>query len=166
MYNKPGFLLMEFSVYFFLLVLLATFIGSFMVTAQRTGKKQRAEHYALLNSWFAADRFVTDIRQAPMSEKEWKKMDQDCLVWRHKANEIGWVVEDSVLYRVEGTWHDATQSWGKHTKNLVAQKIKTCVMQVRRDLAGQKIKGCEIRICFEGGNREENIYRFAAVRGG
>lgn len=166
MHNKNGFLLMEFVVYFFLLTALGTLIATFLVATQQRMNKQRATQQSIMNGWFAADRFVCDIRRAPAVKKSWKKIENNCLIWQDGVRDIGWFIQDGALYRVEGSWHEAQAAWGARTKNLVADKIKRCDFSLMYDATGHVIKGCSIDMAFLVDGNEQVTHRIVAVTGG
>ena len=99
--NTQGFLLVEWLVYFFLILLVLTIIFHFSATIQQQlifwGR--RSETFSDL--CVAQDLFFRDVSSAPIELNQWHKLEADSIAWRHNKVIISWEFHDKTLMRVE-----------------------------------------------------------------
>ena len=99
--NTQGFMLVEWLVYFFLILLVLTIIFHFSATIQKqlVFWGRRSETFSDL--CVAQDLFFRDVSSAPIELNQWDKLEADSIAWRYNKVIISWEFHDKTLVRVE-----------------------------------------------------------------
>ncbi len=112
-----GFSLIEAMIYCTVLAILVMTWFHGMITSHVAFARESERITQLSNLYAAQDILRHDIRQASAHVDAWKKQSDSEIIWHvHKAD-VGWVLQDGVLLRIEGNydskqkkWHDKKQS--------------------------------------------------------
>ncbi len=131
--KSPGVMLIELLIYLALFAFI-TVIGMEWITSVWTRSlAYEKKRLSLLNLSAAHDLLSHDLRYAPASSKSWKVQEPHELIWQQASHgDIGWVYEESNLFRSEGIYKKQEERWIKRTKNLVAVGVKNVIFTCPR----------------------------------
>lgn len=138
MNRRPGFILIELTVYAALLGLLTFLIFHWATSTQGHLKKMSNYTLAQAGEWAALDVWARDVRQAPESKQRWYTIASEEVVWQNKDLAIGWKKEGDSLYRYSGNYKSGI--WHKYTKSLLCEDVRAATFTVRVDAATQMVK--------------------------
>lgn len=78
----------------------------------------------------AHDCFSYDVRMAPSEKKMWKKITNHELIWSSSRADVGWVMKENMLMRIEGAFNDKSNTWHDKTVSVVARNINDLIFHV------------------------------------
>ena len=168
MFNSKGFLLVEYLLYFLLLLFLVMIVFQFsssmyqclIISSQRCNK--------MIALCAAQDLLVRDLQSAPAEKTRWKKIAKSLLIWQGKKNDIGWMLDGEKLFRLEGTYSTSRGLWLKKIKSLVANNITQLTFDVHMHSVMNTSIVHNVSIAFEGniGNTLYAISTSVRIRNG
>ena len=150
---QKGFSLLEFLVYFLLLILFGTLLFHGAVSMHLQLTKAGRQGAAVLSLHAAADVLTRDLRTVPAEQTYWKKITDHELVWQTGNTTCGWRIEKNQLCRYEGTYDGKKRQWSKRTKSVVADGVHTLAFQMHGGEHQQSI--ASISFVIEGKNKSQ-----------
>lgn len=120
---KPGFLMLEFLLYFMLAITVTVLtLNWVMVThVQTTRCIQQTTTTSTLTA--VHNLLVRELRSAPVHTSLWKLLEPNFIVWSAGKYDIGWQVQNNVLKRYKGTYNSANQTWHNSSMSIIAENI-------------------------------------------
>jgi len=117
-----GFTLIEWVLYFFLILLVLTVIFHFSATVQQQLVHWGRRSDALSQLCVVQDLFSRDLSCAPIDLKQWDVVTSENIAWWQKNVRISWEFHEGTLVRVE---KDSNQSTNKRSrkKSVIARNI-------------------------------------------
>jgi len=124
MTNKAGFTIIEWLIYFFLIIFVLTGLFHFVATTQQRllGLSTKSSEIAQLVG--AQDGLAGDIAVAPTDPEVWTVLAQDKLAWTKKKKKICWSFEKGKLYRCEQRFDAQKKEWKKKRKAIVCRSVE------------------------------------------
>lgn len=124
---------MEFIVYlglFSIIILALTgMVAQLWVPAMHYTKKQTS--YVDLAA--AHDCFIRDVKKAKAEKIFWKKISPDALIFNTGTHDIGWLIKEGNLIRLEGSFNQKKAIWDKKTMSLIVRNIDVAQFEVESD---------------------------------
>lgn len=130
--NKKGFSLIEFTVYFFITIVVFIMLFNFFLTTNFYVQKQEQQCNTCINLSTAHMMLQRDIFASPAERSAWHVLTNTEIVWRSDKKACGWVLDDGNLYRIEGSYHNG---WQTKKKSLVLKNCSDKVFHVVYDSA-------------------------------
>jgi len=113
-----GFSLIECMIYCMVLAILFMTWFHGMVVAHTAFVKKATKTIQLSNVYAAHDMLIRDIRHAPSKSTQWKLCTNTQLIWHQQENDIGWMIHNNTLFRIEGTYDAERQKWCKKKQSV------------------------------------------------
>ena len=128
-YNRHGFSLIEFTIYFFLVLLLSTlvihWVSSSHIRMSRVGNKCLQS----LAVCAAADCLMRDLYTAPSDLEKWKLCDESAgYVFCAGSLDVGFACDEGSLVRSEGTYNTTAGAWSTRKKSVIARDVTACTL--------------------------------------
>jgi len=120
--STKGFTLIEWVLYFFLILLVLTIIFHFSATVQQQLVLWGRRSDSLSELCVAQDLFFRDVSSAPIWLNQWDVLTSEHIAWRQEKVSISWEFHEGTLMRVE---KDGNQSKNKRLrkKSVIARNI-------------------------------------------
>jgi hypothetical protein len=121
---QKGYLALEFSVYFFLTVLMVMLTLEWAVAyyAQCTARvTQNVQEQEISGAHSVLER---DLYQACHYVQNWKKISGHECIWTVQDKDIGWCIKDQSLVRMQGSYNAHAGRWHAYTTALIAQCVQ------------------------------------------
>lgn len=99
--NTHGFTLIEWLVYFFLIITVLTGIFHFVATTQQQVIKLGKGSRMISQLSAAQDLLARDIASSPAMQNQWKQIGPDALSWKQGDEKISWSLQKKNLYRTK-----------------------------------------------------------------
>ncbi len=132
-----GFILIQWMVYFLLLTMLSWASFSWMRSHYMRLKAMHQTCDTALSLFIASDLLIKDVQQAQTIQQARQK---DACRLKTGAGDVAFVIEDSKLYRIAGSYDPVKTRWRKKTKSLLATDVGG--MQVTYEKNNGAQKGC------------------------
>lgn len=118
--TTQGFMLVEWLVYFFLILLVLTIIFHFSATVQQqlVFWGRRSETFSQL--CVTQDLFARDVSSAPIELNQWDVLESESIAWRHNKVITSWEFHDKTLMRVEKGGDRNTRKKSVIARNIAA----------------------------------------------
>lgn len=137
--QRSGFMLIEFLVYlllFSIITLAATgMVARLWIPTMHYTKKQTCR----IDLITAYDCLSYDIKKAKSERKFWKMINPNCLIFPVSEQDVGWLVQNGNLVRIEGTFNMKEGMWSNPVKSLIVKDIQSIAFDVRGDATIQYI---------------------------
>lgn len=131
--RHKGFMLIEFLVYLalFSIIMLALMgmVAQLWIPAMGYTKKQTCR----IDLVTAHDCFIRDIKMAKAEKKFWKIISFNALVFTSGEHDVGWLIKEGNLIRIEGIFDSKKAAWDKQVKSLIVKKIDRVFFEVKGD---------------------------------
>ena len=120
--NTKGFTLIEWVLYFFLILLVLTIIFHFSATVQQQLVHWGKRSDSLSQLCVVQDLFFRDVSCAPIGLDQWDVLASEHIAWRQEKVRISWEFHKGTLMRVE---NDGNKSENKKSikKSVIARNI-------------------------------------------
>ena len=143
-----GATLIEFIVYLLVAAIAVGICCSVLEHSYATCTKKSAQFARLADVYGSLEMVARDLNGAPSAYGQWKRADEDCMVWQQGQNDLGWLYERGKLCRVVGTYDEQRAAWKKKTKSCLARGLDRCQFMIHR--SGERITSVETRIVHDG----------------
>jgi hypothetical protein len=121
--NRDGFSLIECTAYCFIVGLLSMLVLNFFTTHyQRLAIMGHHAHQRMLLA-AAHELLARDLYAAHADASKWESSNQS-IVFCHDKQSVGWKLQDTNLYRIQGTYDFSAHAWSKKQTALVAADIQ------------------------------------------
>lgn len=154
--NRGGFGLIECMIYCLLVALLAVTWMQGIASVCRALSGYSRQCNAMVVLYSAHDLLVRDLRNAPRTNKGWKKVLPTELIWHTNGTDIGWQFIDNQLVRMEGVYQAGSDSWSKRSKSIVATNLEQ--IQFQANQKGGKVSSVGIRLQGHGHTIERDVW--------
>lgn len=138
--TTKGFMLIEWLVYFFLLLLTLTLIFHFSATIQQQLVFWGRRSEALSQLCVAQDLFSRDVSSAPIELNQWDVLKSESIAWRQKNVTTSWEFHNKRLVRVK-KGGDQRVNRGSKKKSVIARNI--AAVHFTPHYKRNAIPGCE-----------------------
>jgi len=123
MLHKSGSTLIEMMIYLTLFSLLIALIVPYVIHSHIQLIKWDNKLQKMVDHFCMSDVLMHDLRSAPSEKKQWKYISDTMLIWHMQDEDIGWLVKDSKLIRVQGKYSQALDRWTKRQSNVVLHNV-------------------------------------------
>lgn len=110
-------------------ITLVSFIGAlalpYAVHCQRYLVQQQQAARLFIQQTIAGTVLMHDIQEASCAQQEWKKITDNIIIFHKQEQDIGWIIEDKKLFRIEGIYNSTGDMWHSSTKSFIASNIET-----------------------------------------
>lgn len=122
--NVHGFTVLEWMIYFFLVLVVVTGVFQFAAGVRRHVVAVSEQVGCISHASAALDALVRDLALAPQKLDEWQEQGPEKIAWKYGNTLIAWEVEEgNVLVRKEKTMDQATHMWKPTKKSVVARDV-------------------------------------------
>jgi hypothetical protein len=126
-------MLIEFLVYLLLfsIITLATtgMVARLWIPTMHYTKKQTCR----IDLITAHDCLAYDIKKAKSERKFWKMISSNRLIFPVSDHDIGWLMQNGNLVRIEGTFNLKEGIWNNPVKSLIVKDIQSITFDVQGD---------------------------------
>ncbi len=116
-----GIILLEVLFYLPLSLFLFYFLFLVSIRAYQDHKHLLLQMQQQTMYWRVIDLLLNDLEQAPAEPAQWKYTNHAGAIWHLAEKDIGWLLRNHNLYRLEGNF--SGKSWLSKTTSLVATNI-------------------------------------------
>jgi len=134
--NTHGFTLIEWLVYFFLIITVLTGIFHFVATTQQQVIKLGKGSRMISQLSAAQDLLARDISSSPAMQNQWEQIGPDVLSWKQGDEKISWSLQKKNLYRTKTGSRKAVVACGLSRAEFVPQfgpnntvRSITCILE-------------------------------------
>jgi len=122
MRKHVGVTLFECLIYIALFSFIATASVSIVARLWQSGMKAASIERSRLTLYSAFDALARELKSAPSSTKEWKRISPDCLIWPIAENKKDrcWNIKNNTLFRTEGVYNAQQEAWSKKHSSSIA----------------------------------------------
>lgn len=124
MNGQKGFTLIEWMIYFFLIMAVLTGVFHFATSVQQNFFSLSRKSGMLSQLSVSLDAMAYDLSTSPVEVKQWEMLGPTSVVWKQDNKKIEWFLEKNILRRKE---HE-------HSPDAKANKTKTSI--VARNVSG------------------------------
>jgi hypothetical protein len=154
--HKPGFFLVQTSIYcalfsLLLALLIRTTVRDIIaLTKIRSTLARTAEINAAMH------RFMHDFHQASSNIEEWQELLSEQIIWKLKNESIGWLLDKGNFIRYQGNYNSQKKIWSKKTQSVAVLGVKSVTFDIKKNK--EKINGLTIVLCDENSLQEYRHY--------
>ncbi len=135
--NEKGFSLIEWQIYFLLLIMASILLFHSFFIIQKFLIKQNKKLQAITELHTAYDLCKRDILTADYNVKNWIKSEVHSFLYKKNNKYIGWRFNKKTkkLYRTSGVYDANNQNWKKKKVSLIAEDITdfTCIYTIKNE---------------------------------
>jgi hypothetical protein len=138
--KAKGYSLIEYCVYLLCCTVVALIVSWCILDFLNISQKRF--HHSPLYYCGALNLLGNDLLYAPQNRQNWHVVTQNTLIWKNHTHDVGWHVCKNNLWRITGEYDKKSESWKKHSKNLVAYHIENFNAQLimkKRQVIGVKV---------------------------
>jgi len=167
MHKKNGFSLIEFLIYFFLVLLLSTLVIHWVTSSHIRMSSVGNRCLQSLAVCAAVDCLMRDLYAAPYDLREWKLCD-DALgyVWHVGTLDIGLSCSDGILVRSEGVYNGTSHEWTARKKSVIAQDITSCTLTRVLSENGGQVRQIQMKMQSKVYDHEYRVQQNISIRNG
>jgi len=123
MINQSGFTIIEWMIYFFLIVFVLTGLFHFATKTQQKLLSLSKKSGIVAHLCGAQDGLAQDIAVAPINLQAWDTLSKEQIAWTQKKKKICWNCEKKTLYRSEQVFDEKIKAWLKKKKIVVCRNV-------------------------------------------
>ena len=139
--NTRGFTLIEWLIYFFLIISVLTGIFHFVATTQQRVIKLGRRSRIIAQLTATHDLLARDIASSPSMKDQWNQIGPDALSWQQDDEKISWSMQNQNLYRTKSGSRRAVVARGLSRAEFVPKyNVKqkhlrsiTCILEATID---------------------------------
>lgn len=152
-----GFIIIEWLIYFFLIVSVLTGIFHYSVTVNQQIARLQAQSASFFQLCIVQEKLAKEIMLAPAKKEKWQEIGTQLLWWQNEKK-ICWKLKDNNLIRVEQIFDKTHQHLLQTKKSVVAQNIAELsfsphLKQTKINELGDIVEGITIFFKEAGCNR-------------